>query len=106
MSDDAARPNFPLLPPRFIPKPVPGPEEPFEYPKALAHDDGGTDGADDGGGGSTQAESSFEKCRKFLVKSDDARAQEWNDGIQTQLVVVRSMKSLPKSSDALTLGEI
>jgi len=88
MADDAPLPRFPLLSARFVAKAVPEPHEPFEYPATLAPDGGGTEGAA-AGVGTNQAETSFAKCRKFLAKSDKTRAEEWKDGIQTQLLVVR-----------------
>ena len=104
MADATAQPGLPLLPDRFIGKAIPGPGEPFEYPSALELDDGGTKGGSGAGSGEPKAETSYEKCRTFLVQSDKARAEEWKDGIGTQLLVVSDSCVLPAGLNSPPIG--
>lgn len=89
MATDTPQRKFYRLPDQFVATAVPSPEEPFEYPSVLALDDGVVKGEGGAGAGESKVETSYEKCRKFLVDSDKARAEEWKDGIGTQLLVVR-----------------
>ena len=69
-------------------KPVPEETKPFSAGNGV------------GATGSTTENGPLEKCRSLLTVSDKARAEDWRDGIQTQLVVVSKLCLL--SEDELT----
>jgi len=80
-TDDSAPPLKLHLPERLFlsGKPVPEETKPFSAGNGVSVV------------GSIAENGPLEKCRTLLTASDKARAEDWRDGIQTQLVVVRTL---------------